>query len=271
MAKRDIQKTFFDIIEEEGRIFKNKEVFSLEYIPEEYEFRTGQLEAMSFYSRKLRKDKQPNNMLLKGDNATGKTTTVKKYFSLVNEYFDSVITVHINCQIYRTEYEIFSRIYKKLFKKSIATLTSVDFHDEIMNYLIDKNKILIVALDDYEVIKNSVELNRTLYSLLRAHESYPGVKITVIIITSKKENVLINLNVSTLLLPIEIHFPLYTKDQIYKILKQRVELGFYPDVVRDTTFYKIVNQCYKLKNIRFGIKELEKLGEKAEFKGKCKI
>lgn len=266
-----MQKTLFDIIEEEGTIFKNRDVFNIDYVPEIYKFRDYQLESMIAYSKKLKFNKAPSNMYLKGNNATGKTSTLKKYFEIINSYFDNVITIHINCQIYTTEYRIYSKIYKRIFNKPIANLNSVDFHDEIMNYLIERKKILIIALDDYEVLKNSIELNKTLYSLLRAHETYPEVQIAIITITSKKENIYLNLNVSTLFLPIEIKFPHYRKDEIKSILTQRVELGFYPGVINENYLKKLINKTYFKGNIRYGIKKLEEDGLNAEFNGKTHI
>lgn len=266
-----MQKTLLDIIEEEGSIFKNRDVFNLEYIPEEFEFRDYQLNTMILYSKNIKHNKAPNNMLLKGSNSTGKTSTLKRYFKILNHYFENVITIYINCQIYRTEYTIFSKIYKTLFNKPIANLSSTDFHDEIMDYLIEEELILIVALDDYEVIKDSIELNKTLYTLLRAYETYPGVQISVITITSKKESILLNLNVSTVLLPLEIRFPFYRKPEIDAILTQRVELGFYPGVVSSEYLSNLIEKTYLKGNVRYGIKQLEKDGTEAEFKGKTRI
>lgn len=266
-----MQKTIFDIIEEEGTIFKNRDVFDLEYIPDDFEFRDSQLNTMILNSKKIKYGKAPNNMLLKGPNSTGKTSTVKRYFKLINEYFENVIPIYINCQVYRTEYSIFSKIYKNLFNKSVANLNSVDFHDEIMEYLIAEEKILIIALDDYEVIKDSVELNRTLYTFLRAHETYPKVQICVIPITSKKENIFLNLNVSTILLPNEIRFHIYRREEIAKILTQRVELGFYPHVVSHKYLSNLIEQTYIKGNIRYGIKQLAKDGELAEFNGNSRL
>jgi hypothetical protein len=44
--------------------------------------------------------------------------------------------------------------------------------------------VLLVALDDANYLLYENELNKVLYTLLRAHESYEGVRIGVIVIIS---------------------------------------------------------------------------------------
>ena len=77
------QKTIFDVIEDEGTIFKDKSVFTTEYIPEIYQYRDHQLDSMAFHSRKVKSGYAPYNMLLKGTNATGKTTTLNAIIKIL--------------------------------------------------------------------------------------------------------------------------------------------------------------------------------------------
>ena len=46
-----------------------------------------------------------------------------------------MFTVYINCKIHRTEYQIFSEVYKTLFHEDIATLNTYNFYNRIMDYL----------------------------------------------------------------------------------------------------------------------------------------
>lgn len=246
-------------------------MFTTKYIPEIYRYRDYQLEAMAFHSRGIKHNLAPHNMLLKGSNATGKTSTLKKYYTLLKEAYPNVMPIYINCKIHRTEYQIFSEIYKEIFHENIATLNTYNFYNQIMDYLTEKNTIMIICLDEFDNVKNSTELNRTLYDLLRAHEEHPQVQISVISISSEKTITSTDLNVSTIHLPIEISFPFYTKQEIYNILKQRCELGFYHKVISDTLLAEISEKTYRLGNIRVGIKKLENAGNKAEYRGSPKI
>ena len=267
------QKTLFDIIEEESSIFRDRDVFQTNYTPETLKYRTPQLETMAFYSRKVKRGYAPNNIEIKGPNATGKTTTVTKYLQLIQEAYENVIGLIINCQIHRTEYTILTEIYKKLFNKKTQsnTLNTINIYDEIMTYITEHKKVLIVALDDYDAIKNNIELNKVLYTLLRVHETYNEAKISVITITKPQKQIILNLNINTIFLPVNIYFPTYTRSQIYDILKQRTELGFYNGVISDAYLEHLTDITYNSGNIRAGIKQLLNDGEKVEYYGKKRI
>ncbi|MCL2115070.1 MAG: AAA family ATPase [Methanobrevibacter sp.] len=260
------QTTFDDIVREYGSIFKNREIFTMEYIPDIYKYLDSQLTKMAIYSKEVDNGITPQNMRLIGGCATGKTSTTMKYFSMMEKRFTNVVCVYINCQINTTEYKIFSKIYKKLFGKqvNVSGLSKFNIYDEVMEYLVKKGKVLIVALDDYNYIKTGQELNMTLYNLLRAHESYNGVKVSVLTIINTNEDILIDPQVSTIFHPIEVEFDNYKRYEIYDILKKRCQAGFYHNVVSERVLNKVVNRTYDSGDLRYGIKLLSKAGEKAE-------
>ncbi|WP_409200743.1 AAA family ATPase [Methanobrevibacter sp. DSM 116169] len=268
-----MQKNLFNNFKEDSIIFKNKEVFTVNYIPEIYKYRNHQLEAMAFYSKRVEQDIAPSNMMLKGNNATGKTTTVKTYFKLISEAYNNVKCIYINCQHYRTEYTILSKIYKEIINTNITLsgLTTLDIYNEIMEYVLKNKKILIIAFDDYGFLKNINELNKTFYSLSRAHETFDDVKISIIAISSIKRNINLDSSVDTIFLPIEIKFPFYRYEEIFSILKQRCDLGFYCDVINDNILDKVVKNTFRKGNLRYGIKKLLELGEIADRKDETKI
>lgn len=267
------QKTLINIIEEEGTIFKEKEVFELDYVPEIYQFRDFQLKKMAIYSKGVKKGEIPSNMLLKGGRATGKTTTVKKFFELIEEKYENVLTVHVNCQVYRTEYKVFSKLFEEIFgyKTSVSGLSTFDIYDKVMEQLIEENKILIIALDDFDAIKTPTELNRTLYTLLRAFETFNGAKISVFAITNSEHILFMDPNVSTVFQPIDIEFRNYSESQVYSILESRVELGFHKNVISKDLIKFASNNAYDEGDLRKGLKSLLEAGKKAESCGSNKI
>lgn len=264
------QNSILDIIEETGTIFKQKEVFQHDYLPENFKYRDMELEQMAIASRGLKSGYKPDHLHLNGTYATGKTTTLLKYFEVLKENFDNVLPVYISCPVYRTEYKVFTKIYKELFGSKVKTsrLNTFDIYDKVLNKIIRENIVLIVGLDDYDSIKSSRDLNRTLYTLLRAHESYVGAKISIITVTSRPKQIM-DPSVSTTFTPTEIKFDPYTPEQLYDIISERCRLGFYSGVIDDDIIRAVSGYSYNQGDLREGLKLLNSAGEKAEIEG-CK-
>jgi len=55
---------------------------------------------------------------------------------------------------------------------------------DVAKYIVEHEKVLIVALDDINYLFYDTEVNDVLYSLLRAHETHPGARMGVIAILS---------------------------------------------------------------------------------------
>lgn len=267
------QQTFDEIINETGTIFRDIDVFTPNYLPDIYKYRDKQLFEMISFCKGLKRGHQPQNMMLVGKYATGKTSAILKYFSLIEERFSNVVCVHVNCQVNKTEYKVFSKIYKRLFgdRVTVNGLSTFNIFEKVMNELRKDDKILIVCLDDFDFIKNAKELNKTLYNLLRAHESYSDAKISIITITSQRKSIILNDSVISSFHPAEINFPRYTHAQIFDILKNRCEAGFYPGVISESLINLISDYTFERRDLRYGIKLLSRAGDRAESYGSTKI
>lgn len=259
-----------NIIEEEGTIFQDNEIFTLEYVPDEYEYRDSQLKTMAIHSTSIKRGVRPSTFLLRGGCATGKTTAMIKFFEELESYFPNVVTAHVNCQLYSTEFKVLSEIHKAVFGNDmkITGRSSDELYHNIMNHLLKNEEVLVIGLDDFNFMKG---LNDTLYRLLRAHESYRGVQVGICAITSEVNEIKLKPIVSTVFLPVEINFPKYDIDQIYDILKKRCDIGFYPGVIKEEVLDRVVQLTYKNGDLRYGIDLLKSIGEIAETDGSSKI
>ena len=120
--------------------------------------------------------------------------------------------VHVNCQIDNTKFAILSQIYRKLsghLPPSSGTSFKQVF-DAVARLLQKEECVLLVALDDANYLLYENELNKVLYTLLRAHESYEGVRIGVIVIISDPDVDLsraVDARVDLVFRPTEIYFP----------------------------------------------------------------
>jgi len=263
-----------DILQWDETIFKNEGMFELDYIPESFIHRESQMQSLKFNIRPAMRGTRPVNTLCIGPPATGKTTAVLKLFEEAEKHTSKVIPVYINCQITSTRHTIFSQIYKKVFGHAppASGISFKKIFEEIAKRLLDEEIVVVVALDDINYLFYENEVNKVLYSILRAHETYPGIKFGVIgILSDLKVGYSFDPRVDSIFLPDEIYFPLYSREEIYEILKNRVIYGFYPKVVSEELLTDISDKVEKSGDLRVGIDLLRRAGFNAEKRGSRKI
>ena len=96
-------------------LFRRPEVFDLSYVPEVFNFRDNELEAISHNVKPLIKGDLPTNTIILGPTGTGKTTSVKLLFKNITEVSNEVVPVYINCQFHYREFSIMAQIFKGIF------------------------------------------------------------------------------------------------------------------------------------------------------------
>ena len=256
-----------DILMYDESLFQDINAFDPDYFPPNYNFRDTQMEAMAMAIRPAVRGGQPSNAVVLGSPATGKTTAMRKVFEHVENATERVVCVYINCQLHTTRFGIFSQIFKKVFGY-VPPETGVPFarvYDQIMKELQKNNKSLVVALDDINYLFQSKNANKVVYDLLRAYEEYPGVKSSIFAILSDLEfKYAFDKNVSTVFIPQEITFPLYTYSEIEDILRDRVKAGFFPNVMPDDILEQIAMYTMENGDLRVGINLLRSCGNIAE-------
>lgn len=264
-----------DILLHDETIFKDMTVFNSDYLPEEFKLRQPQMEEMAFSLRPALHGGKPTNNILLGPPATGKTTAIKKLFEMAQlDCEDDIVCVYVNCQLHSTKFDIFSQIHKKIFGHTPPE-TGVPFarvYNSIMNELYDTNKALIVALDDINHLFQGNIISTIFYDILRAHESFEGVRTGIFAVLSDVEfRYVLDKNVGSIFNAAEINFKPYTYEETYKILQERVRLGFYPNVISDELIEKITDYTFEYGDLRLGIDLLRISGNNAEVKASRKI
>lgn len=239
-------------------LFKDIEVFDIDYVPETFEYRDEQIQELAHAVRPALIGGRVLNTVCRGIPGTGKTTTIKKLFEEIEGTTKKIVPLRINCQIDSSEYAIFSRIYIKLTKnRQPPSGTSFKLlFDMIAKYLEQENITPLICLDDANYLIYDRELNKVLYALLRSHETYEHVKIGVIIVISDPDVDLeasIDTRVASVFRPQTIHFSPYTAAEITGILSRRVAQGLYPNVLGSEMFDRIVDRTMKCGDIRIGL------------------
>lgn len=256
-----------DLLLYDETLFKNIDAFNPDYIPPNFPYRKSQMEALAISIRPALRKGRPVNAVVLGSCATGKTTAIKKIFEIVERASDKVICVYINCQIHTTRFGIFSQIYQKIFGHTPPE-TGVPFsriYQNIMQHLSSEGKSLVVALDDINYLFYSKNANKIFYDILRAHESFKGVKTGVFAILSDIEfRFMLDKNVNSIFIPQEIIFNPYSREEMRDILNERANMGFYPDVVSDDLLDEITDYAASSGDLRVGIDLLRISGNLAE-------
>ena len=250
-------------------LFREPEVFELDYVPEQFQHREDQMKELAFQVRPGLKGARPLNTVCRGLPGTGKTTSVKKIFSEIEETTKKLVPVYVNCQIDNTKFAIFSQIYRKL-AGHLPPASGTSFKqvfDAIARIMQRDDSVLLVALDDANYLLYENEMNRVLYTLLRSHEAYPGTRIGVILIISDMTVDLVqavDARVVSVFRPTEVYFPPYKDEEVAGILRDRVNQGLYPNVLPDAMFRLVVEQTMKSGDLRVGIDLLKRATLNAE-------
>ncbi|MDY6958870.1 MAG: ORC1-type DNA replication protein [Halobacteriota archaeon] len=248
-------------------IFRDETIFELDHIPENFIHRDNQLQSLIFNMRPALRGVRPINTLCLGHPATGKTTAVLKIFEEIEKQTSSVLGVYINCQVTSSRFKVFSQIYKRVFGHAppASGISFEKLFDKIAKHLEEEEKVVIVALDDINYLFYENEVSKVLYSILRVHEVHPGVKIGVIGILSDLDlHYSLDPRVDSVFRPDEIHFPLYARKEILEILRGRVKLGFYANVIADDLLEYVVDKVEEAGDLRMGIDLLRRGGLNAE-------
>jgi len=261
--------TIKDLLMWDESLFRDSDTFEIDYVPDQFEFRDTQMRELAFQIRPALRGGRPLNTVCKGLPGTGKTTSIKKLFLEIAESTKKVVPVYINCQIDNTRFAILSQIYRKLSgHHPPASGTSFkQVFDSIARMIKEQETVLVVALDDANYLLYESEINRVLYTLLRSHESYEGTRIGVIVIISDMDvdmTRVIDARVASVFQATDIYFAPYGPEEVYEILKQRVNQGFFPNVISDTLLRVIVDYTVNAGDIRVGLDLLKRAALNAE-------
>ena len=264
LGARDMKR---EILLWDETIFKDRDVLEFDHMPEHFAHRESQMEALKFCVRPAFQGARPVNALCLGPPGTGKTTAIYKLFSEMEAHSSKVVPVHVNCQMDHTRHAIFLRIYSKLLGHSPPT-SGVSFKrvlERIARAISKENRVLVVALDDVNYLFPEKEVDRVLYTLLRAHETFPGFRAGVIAILSEPAlTYVFDPRVGSVFQAEEVSFLLYSMEEIRDILKRRADLGFYPGVVSSEIIDKISELTERTGDLRVGIDLLKRGGMEAE-------
>ena len=220
------------------RVFKDREVLSSSFVPDEITHRNGEIEFLSKIVAPSLLFERISNVLVYGFSGTGKSLVTKyvgkKLASAAEEKKVNVLPVYINCRLENnnTEYRLISNlcgIFNITVPESGLSVNSL--YKRLVKILDAENKYLILILDEIEKLIQHAG-DGVLYSLLRLNESLKHAKISIIGISNNIDlKASLDQRVRSSLNPVEIIFKPYNAEEIYDILLTRSRGAFYDNAI----------------------------------------
>jgi cell division control protein 6 len=264
------------ILMSDQTLFKDRDVFESDYIPDTFQYRDTQLREMAHAIKPALFGARPHNIILRGIPGTGKTTSVRHIFSEIRETTRRIIPVHVNCKNDHTRFMVFSRIYKEIYGH-LPPGSGISLRrllDSVGRGLLDGHRVLLLCLDDANYMIPEGVLSDTLFSVLRLCEEFPGARSGVVLTVSNMDCDFrreLDAPVVSVMQPSEIYFPPYSEAEVRGILTRRLRQGVYPGVVPDDMLGSIVEKTMLSGDLRVGMDLVRRAVQNAEDAGRTVV
>jgi orc1/cdc6 family replication initiation protein len=219
------------------------------FIPTRLLHREGQLRELERCLKPALHNRLIENVFLVGPSGTGKTTLAK----WVLETYFREISVYVNCWKYRSMHGVLCEILRGFG----FVVHGREYTSELITKLegLTRKKRIIVCLDEVDQLKSF----DVLYTLARNRCG--------LILISTCYHALMSLaaRIKSSLALTEIEFPAYAANELFDILKDRVQFSFRPGSLKDELI-RIASVAAE-GDARVGLEILRRAGKKAEDKG----
>jgi len=270
---------YFDFVGKKGIIIRNDVLDPDAYMPPVLIGRDEQIRDITYLMKPIFEADAPNNALIFGPTGCGKTATSKyaltglKEMLLEHPINMNVEWVCISCKEVNTKTGILYKLIKFVDYNTKIRRSghSTDYYyDALYDAMNEKNTALIVILDEIDILDpNSKDI---LYSFSRSisNGKFTGKQfIRIIGISNSRsfENKLDPRILSSVGFE-KFRFPSYNTDNIYHILKDRIDLAFTPNSIDDDTVLECANDSAKTGgDIRKALYVLQAAAKMAELEG----
>jgi archaeal cell division control protein 6 len=248
----DILDTIFDSAIKNKNIIKNRQVLTIDYVPDKLLFRTKESTAIAQSLSVILKKGRPSNLLIFGKPGTGKTAVVKnviEHLSNKTKQLDINLQVpFINAKNSNTPYKILYEIAEllginkeeKKMQVFFTGLSMSEATDRILDFIKRKSIKVVLVIDEIDSLVNK-KGDDILYNFTRANERISSGQFVSLIGISNSLTFKDKLDprVKSSLSEEELVFNPYTIEQLKQILVDRCKLAFYDDVVPSG----VINLC----------------------------
>jgi len=247
---RTIQTIFQEFIEKKTPIFKDRNALTSHFTPQTIQHRNDQINTLASILAPSLKGARPSNVFIYGMTGTGKTL-VSKYVGeelekMSNQTEIKIKVVYINCKMKKTadtEYRLVAELSRFFGQEvPITGLPTEQIYRIFFNLLDSKNWVVIIVLDEIDYLLKKMG-DDFLYNFTRINQDLKKAKVSIVGITNDLQFIdILDPRVKSSLGEEEILFPPYNALELKDILKQRVEIGFFPNVLSE----EVIPKCAAL-------------------------
>lgn len=238
----------------EESIFSNIDSLEPGFLPPLMPYRENEIKEIAASLEPLLKETSGRNLLITGKAGIGKTHAVKKVLQDFLEESDNAFVFYVNCWTHSSGREVFEDLCSQLKISRPSDLTESQLLNRILARLEERPAVLC-----FDEIDRAGEFG-FLYSSLEEF------KVKSIILISNKTGFLAGLDerIRSRLLPKEIFFRGYTKEEISGILRERRKYAFFEDTWSKKAIELVEEKSFEKGDLRFAIQLLKLAGLKAE-------
>jgi cell division control protein 6 len=251
-------------------VIKNLNTLDFDYVPEEIIHRDEQLRFLAQMFKPLL-SRVPQNVVIKGPVGTGKTAIAKKFCSslinLARKQGKIIEYVHINCRKRSTDAMVLLGILNHFDSRFPDRGFSVQEMLQVLRKQLQKRDAqLLAVLDEADALLKKSGSN-LIYDLTRFSDESSMEKIPVSLLLISTKDIIPMLDpatLSTFKRSNVLSLDKYTRDELYDIVRQRVDLAFHNDTVNEDCLDLIADIASEWGDARFAIELLWKAGIAAD-------
>lgn len=282
-----MMENIFESELKEQRIFKNVDVLSPHYVPPELPHREREIREVTRILAPVLRNQKPNNIFIYGKTGTGKTCVVKYVTKKLEEFVQNplkntnnvlVRVCYLNCKVRNSKYQVLLKILedsalndgelnqaplKDRPENQLKGIDPADLYDRLFK-VVEKNDLnLIVVLDEIDMITKG--MNDLFYIMTRINDELSRGRVILVGMSNdmRLKRRLDPRNLSNLCEEERVFSP-YNAVQLKAILKQRVSIGLYENVIDNSTISRIAAFAAQDGDARYALRLLKKSGEISE-------
>ena len=254
---------FDDALKDGESLFKDEIALDVDFTPPKIPYRENENDRIAECIKPLFKKRSGKNLFITGNPGIGKTLAAKKVLEALEKQTDDITRLYVNCWKKDSAHKIILDICNQIGYRFTINKTTEQLMNEVSKILNKKSSVIV--FDEADKLSN--EAMGILYSF--AEDLF---RKSIILITNNKEFLaLLDRRIYSRLMLETLEFRPYNLNEIYGILKDRVDYAFAKGVWGNSALKLIAGKTFELSDVRAGLHLLKESGNIAERKLKRKI